>query len=126
MTHLHGADDRLDQIFPAGFEGRNLRPNRSNERAVDCRSIFQTEDVHAHDAFKEVAMGIDDGVRLVHPDQNRHGGVGRGEHVVVNFELSRIVTIARAKIVGDHQRHVALVAVRLCLWGIVEAADAVP
>ena len=122
MPHLHGSDDGLEQILPAGLEYRSVGLVGQGA-LVDLSTLLQSEEVEPHHTLEELLMLGNGLLGTLHVDHHRHGRVGRREHVVMNLGNTRIIPNLGAEVGRGHQWHVAVVAIDLRDGRIVEARD---
>ena len=51
MSEFGGAENDLQQVFPAGLKRRNLWPERSGQWGINRAARFDAEDVQPHRSF---------------------------------------------------------------------------
>ena len=132
VAHLERAHHGLEQVALARLQRRHRRAQRRDaarrrscpRRLTPKRSTRMTPSLNF--SWASIASRAWASVEAVLDEHVRHGGVGRGEQVVVHLALRRCRRArARRSSSEGNERHVAAVAVRLGLRRVVEALHAV-
>ena len=123
MPHAGGAQHDFDQIALPWHQFRQLRSQRGAQTAIDGATFPDAEDIDAGDIPKPLLLRLHDMVRQI--EQMGDAGIGAGKLVQMNAADPAVIEITGGGVLRGLQRHVAVTAAVNCMFGIIEAVDAV-